>query len=60
MRNKYEESIYQNLEPWFEEVIEEIDPIQSRRRKEGKKDACYHKVKSDMMSGLLLMLLVLW
>jgi hypothetical protein len=29
-----------------QEVIEEIDPIQVLDEKEGKKDACYHKVKS--------------
>ena len=29
-----------------QEVIEEIDPVQVLDEKEGKKDACYHKVKS--------------
>ena len=31
-----------------QEVIEEIDPIQVLDEKEGKKDACYHKVKSKV------------
>ncbi len=29
-----------------QEVIEEIDPVRVLDEKEGKKDACYHKVKS--------------
>ena len=29
-----------------QEVIEEIDPVQVLDEKEGKKDACYHKVKA--------------
>ena len=29
-----------------QEVLEEIDPVQVLDEKEGKKDACYHKVKS--------------
>ena len=34
------------LRAMVQEVLEEIDPIQVLDEKEGKKDACYHKVKS--------------